>query len=59
MRVEIIPDIKIVDLTSIQLRHPLSVTLDLYKSTSSEICIELSRTKGDYLGFVDFYILMN
>ena len=40
---------------SFKLKNPLWVTLELYRGVS----IELSRSKGDYLAFVDFFVLMS
>lgn len=48
------------DLTSekISLKSDLLVTIDFYQSRGS-ICGEFSRTKGDYLSFVDLYMLVS
>lgn len=50
-RVEVAPQ----EDDSFKLKNPLWVTLELYRG----VCIELSRNKGDYLAFVDFFVLMS
>jgi len=51
-----------VDLTvypSLKLKSYLVVNLDFFRSHTNEICIEFSRSKGDYLSFVDLYVFIS